>query len=48
MLGKRRFGVDNHFLNEQYQKSNFSTFMKLAKKYRADGYELTKEVLISK
>lgn len=48
MLGKRRFGVDNHFLNEQYQKSNYSTFMKLSKKYRADGNEPTKEVLISK
>ncbi len=47
-MGKRKFGVDNHLLNEQYEKKNFIRFNNLAKIYRLDKKEPSFELLISK
>lgn len=47
-MGKRKFGIDNQLLNEQYNKTDYTAFHHLAKVYRADQKELTEEMLISK
>ncbi len=46
-MGKRKLGVDNQILNEQYQKNRFIKFNSLAKKYRLDEKEPTIELLMS-
>lgn len=46
-IGKRKFGIDNQVMDEQYQKNHFTLFNSLAKKYRSDGKEPTVEDLIS-
>ena len=46
-LGKRKFGSDVRIMDKSFEKKNYSKFLSLAKKYRKDGLEPTKEDLIS-
>ncbi len=46
-LGKRKFGIDNQLLSEQYQKNKFKKFNDLSKKFRLDEKEPTIELLMS-
>lgn len=47
-LGKRKFGIDNNILNEQFTKNNYNDFFKLAKLYRKDHTIPTEQEMISK
>ncbi len=46
-MSKRKFGIDGQILNEQYEKSEFVAFNKLAKLYRKDNQEPTLKILIN-
>ncbi len=47
-LGKRTFGVDREVLDRVYQKTDFTLFNNLGRKYRKDSLEPTLDILISK
>ena len=47
MLGKRKFGTDVKIMDRTYEKKDFTRFLSLAKKYRKDENEPTKEDLIT-
>lgn len=46
-MSKRKFGVDGLILNKFYEKKDFTSFNKLAKFYREDNLEPTKNMLIN-
>lgn len=46
-LSKKKFGIDGHFLNKQYEKKDFTIFNKLAKEYRIDKKEPSEKMLIN-
>ena len=46
-LSNKKFGIDGHFINKQYEKKDFSMFNKLAKEYRIDKKEPTEKMLIN-
>lgn len=46
-MGKRKYGTDKQFLNEQYEVKNYSKFMHLATLYRKDGEKPTEKLLIN-
>lgn len=46
-MGKRKFGFDYQILDEQYQKSNFKKYNKLATTYREDEKEPSESDLMS-
>lgn len=46
-MGKRKYGMDKQFLNEQYEVKNYSKFMHLATLYRKDGEKPTEKLLIN-
>ena len=46
-LGKRKFGSDVKVLDESFERKDYSKYLSLAKKYREDGLEPSKEDLIT-
>ncbi len=46
-LGKRKFGSDVKVLNESFERKDYSKYLSLAKKYREDGLEPSKEDLVT-
>ena len=47
-LGKRKFGIDRAVLDKIYQKTDFTMYNNLGRKYRKDNQEPTLDILISK
>ena len=46
-LGKRKFGTDVKVLDRTFERKDYSKYLALAKRYRKDGSEPTKEDLIT-
>lgn len=46
-LGKRKFGSDVNVLDRSFEKKDYTKYLSLAKKYRKDGLEPSKEDLIT-